>query len=80
MKDVRLYRLISAGCIEENIYLRQVYKMHLSKDIVENENSKRLFILSKNKKNDELFGIKNLFSLYDNNENCRTLEILKVNF
>lgn len=25
-RDVRVYRLISTGCIEENMYLRQVYK------------------------------------------------------
>ena len=25
-RDVRVYRLITAGSIEENVYLRQVYK------------------------------------------------------
>ena len=29
-QDVRVYRLVSAGCIEEIIYLRQLYKQQLA--------------------------------------------------
>lgn len=77
-RDVHVYRLISSGCIEENIYLRQIYKTHLSKEIVENEDSKRLFYLSKDSKSGEFLGIKNLFALNDDHENCKTKNILKV--
>ena len=63
--------------MEESIYLRQIYKMQLNKECVENENSKRLFILSKDNKQGEIFGIKNLFSLNDDPDNCLTRDILK---
>jgi hypothetical protein len=63
--------------MEESIYLRQIYKMQLNKECVENENSKRLFILSKDNKQGEIFGIKNLFTLNDDQDNCLTRYILK---
>ena len=71
--------MISAGCLEEKIYLRQIYKTHLSKECVEDETSKRLFILSEDNKKGELFGLKNLFSLNQNENSCLTQKILKVN-
>ncbi len=77
-RDVHVYRLISSGCIEENIYLRQIYKMHLNKECIENEASKRLFNLSKNNKQGEIFGKENLFSISDNEDSCLTRDILKV--
>ena len=69
-RDVRMYRLISSGCIEENIYLRQLYKILLNKGCVENEDAKRLF------NNDEIFGIDNIFKLNVGNE-CETKSIFK---
>lgn len=51
--------------------------MQLNKECVENENSKRLFILSKDNKQGEIFGIKNLFTLNDDQDNCLTRDILK---
>ena len=78
MRDVHVYRLISAGCLEENIYLRQIYKMHLNKECVEKESTKRLFQISKDLKNGELFGLKNLFSLNTNRNECLTIDLLKV--
>lgn len=47
LRDVHVYRLITSGTIEENIYLRQIYKTHLIQECVENENTQRLFLLSK---------------------------------
>ena len=38
-----MYRLITRGTIEEKIYQRQVYKLILSKRILENANQKALF-------------------------------------
>lgn len=52
--------------------------MHLNKECVENESTKRFFQLSKDTKRGELFGLKNLFNLNSNRDNCYTLEILKV--
>jgi hypothetical protein len=77
LKDVYVYRLISSGCLEENIYLRQIYKMHLNKECVEQKNTKRLFQLSRDTKRGELFGLKNLFNLNSNRNECMTYEILK---
>ena len=36
-RDVEVVRLISKGTIEEMIYLRQIYKMHLKKDALEDK-------------------------------------------
>lgn len=40
-RDVRVYRLITAGGIEENIYLRQVYKQQLARNAVDGEKARR---------------------------------------
>lgn len=45
-RNVSVYRLITAGCIEENKYLRQVYKQQLGKNTVDDENAKRLVYFS----------------------------------
>ena len=42
-RDVRVYRLITAGSIEENIYLRQIYKQQMSKNAVDGEKATRYF-------------------------------------
>jgi SNF2 family DNA or RNA helicase len=36
-RDVEVVRLISNGTIEEMIYLRQIYKMHLKQDALEDK-------------------------------------------
>jgi SNF2 family DNA or RNA helicase len=77
-RDVSVFRLISSGCIEENIYLRQIYKMHLSKECIENKAAMRIFNLSKDNKQGEIFGKKNLFSINDNEDIVLTREIYKV--
>lgn len=77
-RDVHVYRLISSGCIEENIYLRQIYKTHLSKECVEDESAKRLFFLSANNKRGEFLGIENLLGFDESSDSCKTRDILKV--
>lgn len=52
--------------------------MHLNKECIEQEQTKRFFQLSKDAKKGELFGLKNLFSLNLEKNECLTLEILKV--
>ena len=56
-RDVSVYRLISAGSIEENIYLRQVHKQQQANQAVDAGYARRYF-------NDgELFGVRNMFML-----------------
>lgn len=42
-REVTIYRLISRGTIEEKIYQRQIFKILLSKRILENPKQKNLF-------------------------------------
>ena len=42
-KNVTVYRLVSMGTIEEQMYLRQVYKHHLNQSTIENVQAKRIF-------------------------------------
>lgn len=67
-RDTRIYRLISAGTIEESMYMRQVYKQQLGNTAVHRSNEMRLF------GKDELFGLANLLHL--NESSSRTAEIL----
>jgi len=61
-QDVRVYRLVSAGCIEEIIYLRQLYKQQLAAASVDGCTAKRYFraVQGDTRRKGELFGIKNL--------------------
>ncbi|XP_014786401.1 LOW QUALITY PROTEIN: DNA excision repair protein ERCC-6-like 2 [Octopus bimaculoides] len=63
-RDVQVFRLISSCSIEENIYLRQVYKQQLEKVVIGTENAKRYFfgIQGDQQHKGELFGLKNMFS------------------
>ncbi|KAJ8306296.1 hypothetical protein KUTeg_016841 [Tegillarca granosa] len=82
-RNVRVYRLISAGTIEENMYLRQVYKQNqyihqLDGVAVSSVNSKRYFsgVAGDPRQQGELFGIKNMFQLRTG-ESCLTMDILR---
>ncbi|XP_064606212.1 DNA excision repair protein ERCC-6-like 2 [Liolophura sinensis] len=79
-RNVQVFRLVSAGTIEENIYLRQVYKQQLDTVAVEMGNAKRYFhgIQGDKHNKGELFGLKNMFKL-QTGEHCLTMDILKRN-
>ncbi|BFY99657.1 hypothetical protein BsWGS_02697 [Bradybaena similaris] len=79
-RDVKVYRLVSAGTIEENIYLRQIYKQQLDEVVIGTANARRYFHGIQGDKGNcgELFGIKNMFSLRTGNS-CLTMDILKRN-
>ncbi|XP_028390617.1 DNA excision repair protein ERCC-6-like 2 isoform X2 [Dendronephthya gigantea] len=64
-RDVKVFRLISTGTVEENMYLRQIYKQQLANVAVEGNNERRYFTAVDGVKNrkGELFGIENLFTL-----------------
>ena len=61
-RDVKVFRLISAGCIEEVVYLRQLYKQQLAANTVDGSTAKRFFkaVHGDKKRQGELFGIRNL--------------------
>ncbi|XP_071855137.1 uncharacterized protein [Apostichopus japonicus] len=77
-RDVRVYRLISTGCIEENMYLRQVYKQQLSTVAMTTENAKRYFtaVAGEEEQKGELFGLKNLFTLRTEGS-CLTRDLIQ---
>ncbi|XP_076462027.1 uncharacterized protein LOC143294538 isoform X2 [Babylonia areolata] len=79
-RDVEVYRLISAGSIEENIYLRQIYKQQLDNVVVGTENARRYFhgVQGDAENQGELFGIRNMFRLRTG-DSCLTMDILSRN-
>jgi DNA excision repair protein ERCC-6 len=50
-KDVAIYRLMTAGTIEEKIYQRQIYKQFLQNKVLKDVRQKRFF------KSDDLHGL-----------------------
>ncbi|KAG2466808.1 ER6L2 protein, partial [Polypterus senegalus] len=77
-RDVKVFRLISLGTVEEIIYLRQVYKQQLQCAVIGRENAKRYFdaVQGSDGHRGELFGIKNLFQ-FSTNGTCLTRNILQ---
>ena len=69
-KDVKVYRLIAAGSIEENVYGRQIYKQQLSNIATEASHERRLFNGVQGDKHNkgDLFGYKNLYTLHNNSD------------
>ena len=60
-----MFRLITAGSIEENVYLRQVYKQQMSKNAVDGEKATRYFNAVLKQREGELFGMGNMFAVRD---------------
>ncbi|RUS75712.1 hypothetical protein EGW08_016527, partial [Elysia chlorotica] len=79
-RDVKVFRLVSAGTIEENIYLRQIYKQQLDEVAISSINARRYFhgVQGDKSNQGELFGVKNMFALRTGNV-CLTMDILKRN-
>ncbi|KAM9093956.1 DNA excision repair protein ERCC-6-like 2 isoform X1 [Sarcophilus harrisii] len=77
-RDVKVFRLISLGTVEEIMYLRQVYKQQLHCVVVGSENAKRYFeaVQGSKEHQGELFGIHNLFRLRSQGS-CLTRDILE---
>ena len=67
-RDVKVFRLIAAGCIEEVVYLRQLYKQQLAANTVDGSTAKRFFkaVHGDKKRQGELFGIRNLLRVTSN--------------
>ncbi|XP_072215443.1 DNA excision repair protein ERCC-6-like 2 isoform X2 [Excalfactoria chinensis] len=77
-RDVKVFRLISLGTVEEMMYLRQVYKQQLHCAVVGSENAKRYFeaVQGSKEHQGELFGVHNLFKLRTHGS-CLTKDILE---
>uniref|UniRef100_A0A8C4RZX1 Excision repair cross-complementation group 6-like 2 n=1 Tax=Erpetoichthys calabaricus TaxID=27687 RepID=A0A8C4RZX1_ERPCA len=77
-RDVKVFRLISLGTVEEIIYLRQVYKQQLQCAVIGRENAKRYFdaVQGSDDHRGELFGIKNFFQ-FSTSGTCLTRNILQ---
>ncbi|XP_074186357.1 DNA excision repair protein ERCC-6-like 2 isoform X2 [Rhinolophus sinicus] len=77
-RDVKVFRLISLGTVEEIMYLRQVYKQQLHCVVVGSENAKRYFeaVQGSKEHQGELFGVSNLFKLRSQGS-CLTKDILE---
>ena len=68
-RDVEVFRLISAGTIEEIVYARQIYKQQQA-NIGYNASTERRYFKGVQEKKDqkgEIFGLNNLFEYQDNN-------------
>lgn len=69
LRDVEVFRLISAGTIEEIVYARQIYKQQQA-NIGYNASSERRYFKGVQEKKDqkgEIFGLDNLFEYQNNN-------------
>ncbi|XP_013925092.1 PREDICTED: DNA excision repair protein ERCC-6-like 2 isoform X2 [Thamnophis sirtalis] len=77
-RNVKVFRLISLGTVEEMMYLRQIYKQQLHFVAIGSKNAKRYFkaVQGSREHQGELFGIRNLFRLQDHGT-CLTKEILE---
>ncbi|EAS33458.1 DNA excision repair protein [Coccidioides immitis RS] len=68
-RDVEVFRLVSAGTIEEIVYARQIYKQQQA-NIGYNASTERRYFKGVQEKKDqkgEIFGLRNLFEYKDNN-------------
>ncbi|KAK7537490.1 SNF2 family N-terminal domain-containing protein [Phyllosticta citribraziliensis] len=68
-RDVEVFRLVSAGTIEEIIYARQIYKQQQANIGYNATNERRYFrgVQDKAEKKGEIFGLANLFSYQGDN-------------
>ncbi|KAI9802450.1 MAG: hypothetical protein M1825_002835 [Sarcosagium campestre] len=69
VRDVEVFRLVSAGTIEEIVYARQIYKQQQA-NIGYNASTERRYFSGVQQKRDqkgEIFGMQNLFSYHGDN-------------
>ena len=67
-RDVEVFRLVSAGTIEEIVYARQIYKQQQANIGYDASEERRYFtgVMGDRQNKGELFGLRNLFSFHDN--------------
>ncbi|KAL6059638.1 DNA repair and recombination protein RAD26-like [Balamuthia mandrillaris] len=76
-KDTAIFRLVSAGTIEEFMYQRQIYKQQLASIAIEAKNERRYFkgVAGVKGQEGELFGIANMLRL--NGDSVITNDIIE---
>jgi len=64
LRDVEVFRLVSAGTIEEIVYARQIYKQQQANIAYNASTERRYFagVQENSEKKGEIFGLKNIFS------------------
>ena len=69
VRDVEVFRLISAGTIEEIVYARQIYKQQQANIGYTASNERRYFkgVQENKEQKGEIFGLANLFAFQENN-------------
>lgn len=69
VRDVEVFRLISAGTIEEIVYARQIYKQQQANIGYTASNERRYFkgVQENKDQKGEIFGLANLFAFQENN-------------
>ncbi|KAI9784202.1 MAG: hypothetical protein M1816_001024 [Peltula sp. TS41687] len=69
VRDVEVFRLVSAGTIEEIVYARQIYKQQQANIGYNASTERRYFsgVQERSEKKGEIFGLKNLFSFEGEN-------------
>lgn len=67
-RDVEVFRLVSAGTIEEIVYARQIYKQQQANIGYTASDERRYFkgVMDQSEKRGELFGLENLFTFQEN--------------
>ncbi|KAL9077336.1 MAG: hypothetical protein Q9157_003372 [Trypethelium eluteriae] len=66
-RDVEVFRLVSAGTIEEIVYARQIYKQQQANIGYAASNERRYFrgVQDEEEKKGEIFGLANMFAFHD---------------
>ena len=69
VRDVEVFRLVSAGTIEEIVYARQIYKQQQANIVYTASNERRYFkgVQEKKEQKGEIFGLANLFAFQGDN-------------
>jgi len=69
VRDVEVFRLVSAGTIEEIVYARQIYKQQQANIGYNASNERRYFkgVQDNTEKKGEIFGLANLFAFHGEN-------------
>ena len=79
-RDVEVFRLVSAGTIEEIVYARQVYKQQQANIGYTASHERRYFrgVMDKKEQKGEIFGLKNLFTFHGEEGNVILREIVNA--
>jgi len=77
-RDVEVYRLVSAGTVEEIVYARQIYKQQQANIAYQASNERRYFkgVQDTKSQKGEIFGLKNIFTYQGQEQNVVLRDIV----